>query len=333
MPLLQVEQLAVGFSTEDGVVRAVAGIDFALAPGEILGVVGESGSGKSVAMLALMGLLPTPPAQIAGTAWLDGRNLIALRGAARRAIRGRVLGMIFQDPMTSLNPYLTLGRQMTEAYEYHYQKRPSVARKRAIELLDQVGISDADARLASYPHQLSGGQRQRVMIAMALMLEPRLLIADEPTTALDVTIQAQILELLKRVRHETGTTMILITHDLGVVAGLTDRIQVMYAGRLVETGSTAAVFAAPAHPYTRGLLASVPRLDTRREALVPIAGNPPDLLALPPGCAFHPRCAEMLPRCREQRPALTAIGVNGSNQCAACWLHDNATVAPVDGDA
>jgi len=308
-PLLQVRDLLVRFRTQDGTIHAVNGISFELARGERLGLVGESGCGKSVTNLAIIRLLPKPAGRIEGGQVLfDGIDLVALAESDVREIRGRDIAMIFQDPMTSLNPVLTIEEQMVETIQAHRKVEDADARTRAIELLGMVGIPQPEKRLKAYPHQFSGGMRQRVMIAMALALEPKLLIADEPTTALDVTIQAQVLELLSRLTTETGTSLILITHDLGVVAGMTDRINVMYAGFVVETATTWDLFDRPSHPYTVGLLHSMPRVDDREgEPLIPIEGRPPDMRNAPTGCPFAPRCAWRLDRCWSDNPALLPL--------------------------
>jgi oligopeptide transport system ATP-binding protein len=303
--MLQVDNLHTHFHTDDGVVRAVDGVSFHLDRGEVLGIVGESGSGKSVTSLSIMGLIAKPPGRHpAGRVVFDGMDLLGLPEAKMREIRGDRIAMIFQDPMTSLNPYLTVERQLTEVLEHHRGLSRRAARAQALAVLERVGIPDAERRLGAYPHEFSGGMRQRVMIAMALLCEPELLIADEPTTALDVTIQAQILELIATLRRSLGMAVLLITHDLGVVAGMADRVLVMYAGRVVETGGIDEIFADPRHPYTRGLLQSVPRLDEdKRAKLVPIAGLPPDLSNLPPGCAFAPRCTDREDACLAENPA------------------------------
>ena len=308
--LLSVEDLVVRFRTQDGAIYAVNGISFDVAAGETLGLVGESGCGKSVTNLAIMRLLPKPAGRIeGGRIWFDGTDLASISEDEIRDIRGRDVAMIFQDPMTSLNPVLTIEEQMVETIRAHRTTTKEAARDRAIEILQTVGISDAASRMKSFPHQFSGGMRQRVMIAMALALEPRLMIADEPTTALDVTIQAQVLELLQRLTTETGTALILITHDLGVVAGMTKRINVMYAGFVVETATTFDLFANPSHPYTVGLLHSIPRLDAEAgEELIPIEGRPPDQRVAPSGCPFAPRCAWRLETCWSENPAQTALG-------------------------
>jgi oligopeptide transport system ATP-binding protein len=290
-PLLSVEDLRVEFWTQRGTVHAVNGISFDIAPGETLGIVGESGCGKSVTSLALMGILPRAGRITGGTAMFGDRDLFRLSDRELRRIRGRDIAMIFQDPMTSLNPVLTIGRQIREALETHFDLSKTEANKRVADLLDQVGIPSSEIRLKDYPHQFSGGMRQRAMIAMALACEPKVLIADEPTTALDVTIQAQILDLLKRLVEDRETALILITHDLGVVAGMCERVNVMYAGMFMETGSAEQLFGRPRHPYTLGLLQSVPRLDAERKTrLQPIEGSPRDMLRAPQACPFQPRC-------------------------------------------
>ena len=307
-PLLSVEDLRVQFWTSRGTVYAVNGISFEIAPGETLGIVGESGCGKSVTSLALLGLLPRTGRTPTGTAFFGGRDLLRLRDRELRRVRGRQISMIFQDPMTSLNPVLTIGRQIRESLETHFDMRRKPATARAAELLDRVGIPSPEERLADYPHQFSGGMRQRAMIAMALACRPKLLIADEPTTALDVTIQAQILALLRELVAEEHTALILITHDLGVVAGMCERVNVMYAGMFMETGSAEKLFAAPRHPYTLGLLQSVPRLDAaRRSQLQPIEGSPPNMLRAPTACPFQPRCRYEVDLSRQQVPQLVEI--------------------------
>jgi oligopeptide/dipeptide ABC transporter ATP-binding protein len=306
--LLSVEDLRVEFWTSRGNVYAVNGVSFDIAPGETLGIVGESGCGKSVTALALLGLLARAGRVRSGVARFDGRDLLKLRRRALRAIRGRQIAMIFQDPMTSLNPVLTIGRQLREPLETHFGMGRRAASARAAELLDRVGIPNPNARLVDYPHQFSGGMRQRAMIAMALACRPKLLIADEPTTALDVTIQAQILALLRELVAEEQTALVLITHDLGVVAGMCERVNVMYAGMFVETGSAEQVFAAPRHPYTLGLLQSVPRLDAARRArLQPIEGAPRDMLRPPSACPFQPRCRYEVDLSRREVPPLVEI--------------------------
>jgi oligopeptide/dipeptide ABC transporter ATP-binding protein len=307
-PILSVEDLHVRFWTSRGTVHAVNGISFDIAPGETLGIVGESGCGKSVTSLALLGILPRAGKVTQGTAMFGGRDLIRLKDDQLRSIRGREIGMIFQDPMTSLNPVLTIGRQIREALEAHFGMDRKQGDRRAAELLDQVGIPGAKQRLKDYPHQFSGGMRQRAMIAMALACEPKLLIADEPTTALDVTIQAQILELLRALVAERDTALIMITHDLGVVAGMCERVNVMYAGMFMETGSADRLFAQPRHPYTLGLLQSVPRLDAgRRQQLQPIPGAPRNMLSPPSECPFAPRCRFEVEQSRQQVPPLEEL--------------------------
>jgi oligopeptide transport system ATP-binding protein len=317
-PLLDVRNLRTYFRTDDGIVKAVDGVSFNLRRGETLGIVGESGSGKSVTSLSLMQLVPRPPAYYpSGQVFFGGQDLMRLSEPELRRLRGNRMAMIFQDPMTSLNPYLTVERQLTEVLQLHRGASRTDARARAVEVLSLVGIPDAGQRIFSHPHEFSGGMRQRVMIAMALLCEPQLLIADEPTTALDVTIQAQILRLIKRLQTTLGTSVILITHDLGVVAGLADRVAVMYAGRIVETGAAADVFANPQHPYTRGLLRSIPRLDRQATAtLTSIPGLPPDLSTLPSGCPFRPRCEAAMDRCAVEFPPQLALG---PERDVYCW--------------
>jgi oligopeptide transport system ATP-binding protein len=318
-PLLEVRDLKTAFYTQDGVVQAVNGISYTLREGEALGLVGESGCGKSVSALSIMRLIPTPPGRIVGGEVLfEGRDLLKLSDEGIRKVRGNRIAMIFQDPMTSLNPVLTIGRQITEALELHKGMNRTTARKRAIELLDMVGIPSAASRIDDYPHQFSGGMRQRVMIAMALSCEPKLLIADEPTTALDVTIQAQILDLIRRLQKDLGMALILITHDLGVVAGIADRINVMYAGYIVETAPANEVFEDPRHPYTLGLLRSIPRIDEpRKEKLIPIEGLPPDLINTSSGCPFAPRCTFAVEQSHHENPKLRPVG---NEHFVACWV-------------
>ena len=307
-PLLAVEHLSVQFWTGGGTVYAVNGISFEVPAGETLGIVGESGCGKSVTALALLGLLPRAGRVKSGTARLEGRDLLQLKDRELRRLRGRQIAMIFQDPMTSLNPVLTIGRQIREALQAHFEMNRKEAEARAAELIDRVGIPSAKARLRDYPHQFSGGMRQRAMIAMALACEPKLLIADEPTTALDVTIQAQILDLLRELVAEENAALILITHDLGVVAGMCERVNVMYGGMFMETGSAEQLFGSPRHPYTLGLLQSVPRLDAgRRLRLHPIEGAPPNMLRAPTACPFQPRCAFEVDLSRREVPPLVEI--------------------------
>ncbi len=322
MALLQVENLRTSFFTYAGEVKAVGGVSFSLDAGEAIALVGESGCGKSVTALSIMGLINPPGRIMEGSVQFDGRELIGLRERDLRAIRGNEMGMIFQDPMTSLNPVLSIRTQIVEALRLHQGLRGAEARKRAIELLEMVGIPSPGQRVNQYPHQFSGGMRQRVMIAMALSCRPKLLIADEPTTALDVTIQAQIIELMKELQAKLGTAIILITHDLGVVAGLAKRVYVMYAGRIVESGSVDQIYEHAQHPYTWGLLKSVPRLDDQtKRRLVPIKGQPPDLLAPPPGCAFAARCQYAMRICEQQRPELGDCREMAGHQ-VACWLQD-----------
>jgi oligopeptide/dipeptide ABC transporter ATP-binding protein len=307
-PLLSVEDLGVQFWTRRGTIHAVNGVSFDIAPGETLGIVGESGCGKSVTALALLGILPRAGKVGDGRAMFEGRDLLKLSDRQLRRVRGREIAMIFQDPMTSLNPVLTIGRQITEALETHFGIKGKAAEKRAAELLDRVGIPTADKRVRDYPHQFSGGMRQRAMIAMALACQPKLMIADEPTTALDVTIQAQILDLLRELVAEENAALILITHDLGVVAGMCERVNVMYAGMFMETGSAAQLFAQPRHPYTVGLLQSIPRLDAARgERLNPIEGIPRDMLSAPQACPFQPRCRYEVELSRKEVPPLVEI--------------------------
>jgi len=318
-PLLEVKNLKTWFYTPDGIVKAVNGVSFTLNEGEALGLVGESGCGKSVSAMSLMRLIPTPPGRIVeGEVIFDGRDLIKLNDEGIRRIRGNDIAMIFQDPMTSLNPVLTIGRQIGEALELHKGMNGDQARKRTIELLELVGIPSAKSRHDDYPHQFSGGMRQRVMIAMALSCDPKLLIADEPTTALDVTIQAQILDLIMQLRKELGMAVIMITHDLGVVAGVADKINVMYAGYIVESAPAEDLFSKPRHPYTLGLLRSIPRIDEpRKEKLIPIEGLPPDLIDAPVGCPFVPRCTYKVDRCVEENPSLEPVEPGHS---IACWV-------------
>ena len=319
MPLLDVKDLRTQFFTQDGEVRAVNGVSFHVNEGETLGIVGESGCGKSVSVLSVMRLIPQPPGKIVGGEVIfDGRDLLELSGEEIRQVRGNQIAMIFQDPMTSLNPVLTIGKQIGEALELHLGMKRDVARKRSAELLEMVGIPRAEERLNDYPHQFSGGMRQRAMIAMGLACNPQLLIADEPTTALDVTIQAQIVDLVKRLRDEIGMAVIWITHDLGVVAGLADRMMVMYAGFAVEEAPVKEVYGNPRHPYTIGLLGSLPRLDEiREEKLTSIEGLPPDLIALPEGCPFEARCIYAIDQCQTERPELEPVA---PRHRIACWV-------------
>jgi oligopeptide/dipeptide ABC transporter ATP-binding protein len=318
-PLLEVKGLHTEFRTGAGAVRAVDGVFYTVEHGETVAVVGESGSGKSVGALSILRLIPDPPGRITGGEILfDGRDLLRLPESEMRKIRGRDIGMVFQEPMTSLNPVLTIGRQITETLEEHQGADRPAAERRAVELLEMVGIADPRRRLRQYPHQLSGGMRQRVMIAIALACNPKLIIADEPTTALDVTIQAQILELMKSLTRKLGVAQIIITHNLGVVARYASRVNVMYAGRIVEAGRAEAIYHRPRHPYTMALLRSVPRLDRpRRARLDPVDGQPPDLTRLDRGCAFRPRCRFAVERCAEAPPTLESTGEPA--HLAACF--------------
>jgi oligopeptide/dipeptide ABC transporter ATP-binding protein len=326
-PLLVVRDLTVTFETRNGPVHALRGVNLQIDAGETLGIVGESGSGKSVTALAIMGLLPRTSV-VTGSIRLLGRELVGLRRSEIRSIRGKQIGMVFQDPMTSLNPVITIGDQLAEALRVHNTRLSRrAARARCVELLEMVSIPDAERRLDTYPFQLSGGMRQRVMLAMAMSNEPALLIADEPTTALDVTIQAQVLDVMKRLQDEHDVGVILITHDLGVVAGLVKRLEVMYAGRVVEEGEVLDVFDDSAHPYTRGLLGCLPRLDRPRFELVPIEGSPPSAANVPPGCAFHPRCPMSAEVCSVDPPVLMRHGLTRS----ACHFADDVRAAPMPG--
>jgi oligopeptide/dipeptide ABC transporter ATP-binding protein len=325
-PILTIRDLTVEFDTDDGIVRAVTGVSYDLYPGETLGIVGESGSGKSVSTMSLLGLIPRPPGRIAGgEAMFEGRDLLTLKTRELRKIRGGAISLVFQDPLTSLNPVLKVGHQLAEALETHGTATDGRARTRAIELLDTVGIPNPEQRYEQYPHEFSGGMRQRAMIAMAIANEPKILIADEPTTALDVTIQAQILEVLKKARDETHAATILITHDLGLIAELADRVIVMYAGRVVELGDVHTIFASPRHPYTVGLMESLPRLAVDEDWLRPIPGQPPSLINVPPGCAFHPRCflSQGRARCREEVPPLRTT--DESAHLSACHFTEELT--------
>ncbi len=316
MPLLDVKDLRTHFHTRAGVVRAVDGVSFSVAPGEMLGIVGESGSGKSVANLSLLGLVPMPPGKIeSGTAQFDGVDLLHCTTAQRRAIRGKKISMVFQDPMTALNPYLRIGDQIMEPLLIHENISKADARARAIAMLKRVGIHDAERRLREYPHRFSGGMRQRVMIAMALITHPQLLIADEPTTALDVTVQAQILELLKTMQAELGMAVILVTHDLGVIAESCNRVLVMYAGRIVESATVDDLFREPKHPYTRALLASIPATQAKGATLYTIQGAPPDLTAQIEGCPFAPRCEHAQPQCTIDPMPLAEIVAGHTTAC------------------
>ncbi|HXG77600.1 MAG TPA: ABC transporter ATP-binding protein [Gaiellaceae bacterium] len=334
-PVLSVRDLTVEFATEDGVVHAVTGVSYDLFPGETLGVVGESGSGKSVSVMSMLGLIPQPPGRIvAGEALFKGRDLLKMPKRELRRIRGGEMAMIFQDPMTSLNPVLTIGDQISEALKTHNPgMKDDAARARTIELLELVGVPYAERRYDQYPHEFSGGMRQRAMIAMAIANDPSVLIADEPTTALDVTIQAQIIEVLRTAQQETHAAIILITHDLGLIAELADRVVVMYAGRVVELGDVQTIFHSPRHPYTVGLMNSLARIDAEREWLEPIPGQPPSLITPPPGCAFHPRCTFSQGRalCRTDIPALRQIG--GAAHLSACHFAEELEARHVAGIA
>ncbi|HEX2651430.1 MAG TPA: ABC transporter ATP-binding protein [Burkholderiales bacterium] len=316
--LLEVHDLRTTFTTSAGRVQAVDGVSWDIAEGETVALVGESGCGKSVSALSIMRLVSAPAGRIDGGRILfKGRDLLQLSESEMQHVRGKEIAMVFQEPMTSLNPVLTIGRQLTEGLEIHMKMDKAAARARAIELLGMVGIPDPERRLAQYPHQFSGGMRQRMMIAMALACNPSLILADEPTTALDVTIQAQILELMRSLSRKLGVAMLIITHNLGVVARYADRVNVMYAGRIIERATAAELYANPRHPYTLGLLRSVPRLDEpRRARLDPIQGQPPDLTRLPKGCAFTPRCAFRVARCEQEAPPLETVN---SGHVSACW--------------
>jgi len=322
-PLLEVSHLRVEFPTRRGTLLALDDVSFSIAPGEILGVVGESGAGKSLTGSAIIGLLEPPGRIAAGEIRLDGRRIDNLSPAEMRRVRGRQIGAIFQDPLTSLNPLYTVGQQLVETIRTHLPLSGTQARERAIDLLRQTGIPAPEARIDQYPHQFSGGMRQRVVIALALAAEPRLIVADEPTTALDVSIQAQIIALLRRLAREHGAAVMLVTHDMGVIAETSDRVAVMYAGRVVEIGPVQQVIHHPAHPYTRGLMGSIPVMDEDRERLTQIDGAMPRLNAIPSGCAFNPRCGEVMPRCLRERPELMSAGATR----AACWLHDAGAAA------
>ncbi len=317
--LLDVRDLQTQFHTGAGIVRAVDGVSWDVKPGETVALVGESGCGKSVSALSVMRLVAAPAGRVVGGQIIfKGRDLLKLSDEEMRKVRGREIAMVFQEPMTSLNPVLTVGRQLTEPCEIHLGMSPAQSRARAVEILGLVGIADAERRLKQYPHQFSGGMRQRLMIAMALSCNPSLILADEPTTALDVTIQAQILELMKDLSRRLGVAMLMITHNLGVVARYADRVNVMYAGKIIERGTSREIYGNPRHPYTLGLLRSVPRLDEpKREKLAPIQGQPPDLTRLPPGCSFAPRCAYAIERCRAERPALEPVE---GGHLSACWV-------------
>ena len=320
--VLDVKDLKTQFDTQDGMVHAVNGVSFDLKSGEFLGVVGESGSGKSVTMMSLLRLIPMPPGEIvSGEANFGDSDLLAIDLEKLRQIRGGKIGFIFQDPMTSLNPVLTVGYQISESLRLHTELTEKERRPRAKQLLDLVGIPDAEARLKNFPHELSGGMRQRVMIAMALACDPEILIADEPTTALDVTIQAQIIEIVRELREKLGTAVIWITHDLGVIAGLADRVVVMYGGQIVEEAPVKELYGNPQHPYTEGLLGSLPRLDQKGQELINIKGTPPNLYELPTFCSFAPRCPYVMDKCWEENPPLMEIGIGRKTRC--WWDLDN----------
>jgi oligopeptide/dipeptide ABC transporter ATP-binding protein len=333
--LLEVRDLAVEFHTPEGVVKAVDGVSWDLLPGETLGIVGESGSGKSVSVMSILKLIPQPPGRIvSGEVMFEERDLLRLNRRQLRRLRGKDIAMVFQDPMSSLNPVFTVGHQISEALLVHDGKlSDAAAKRRTIELLDAVGVPQPDVRYRQYPHEFSGGMRQRAMIAMAIANRPKVLIADEPTTALDVTIQAQVLEVLQEAQQDTGAATVLITHDLGLVAEMADRVIVMYAGRVVEVGDVHTIFHEPRHPYTFGLMASLPRLDTDAEVLPTIRGQPPSLIARPSGCPFHPRCRLQKGRahCEEEVPPLYPVA--GEHR-AACHYHDEmpALVAEVSAE-
>ena len=328
--LLEVRDLATRFSTADGYVQAVDGVSFHIDEGETLGLVGESGCGKSVTSLSVMRLIPNPPGEItAGSVIFEGTDLQQISEREMRRVRGGSIGMIFQEPMTSLNPVLTIGRQITEALELHLDLKRTAARNRAVEILARVGLPDSARRFDDYPHQLSGGQRQRAMIAIAISCNPRLLIADEATTALDVTIQAQILELLQELCDELKMALLIITHNLGVVARYAQRVAVMYAGKIIESGMADQIYASPRHPYTKGLISSVPRLDAPAgRRLTSIEGEIPDLANLPEGCAFAPRCRWAVDRCRIESPPLTS---ENGDHTAACWEQDQVALDATSG--
>jgi oligopeptide/dipeptide ABC transporter ATP-binding protein len=333
-PVLSIRDMTVEFGTEDGVVKAVTGVNYDLFPGEILGVIGESGAGKSVSVMTMLDLIPKPPGRVvSGEAIFKGRDLLTMSKSELRDVRGGDIAMIFQDPMTSLNPVLKVGTQIAEAVLAHNPKASDDdARNRAVELLELVGVPNAEQRVDQYPHEFSGGMRQRGMIAMAIANSPSVLIADEPTTALDVTIQAQIVEVLKTAQRETHAATILITHDLGLIAELADRVVVMYAGRVVELSDVFTIFNSPRHPYTVGLMNSLARVDIDKEALLPIPGQPPSMISPPPGCAFHPRCLHSRgrARCRTEIPPLRPFG-EGGNHVSACHFAEELAEADVVG--
>ncbi|MGH6663382.1 MAG: ABC transporter ATP-binding protein [Pseudolabrys sp.] len=322
-PVLSVRHMRVEFPRRQGTLVAVDDISFDIGRGEVLGVVGESGAGKSLTGNAIIGLLE-PPGQVAGgEIWLTGERIDHLPPEAMRRIRGKRIGMVFQDPLTSLNPLYRIGKQLIETIETHTNFRGAAARHRAIDLLGEVGLPAAEGRIDNYPHQFSGGMRQRVVIALALAADPELVIADEPTTALDVSVQAQIIDLLKKLCHERGTAIMLITHDMGVIAEAADRVAVMYAGRIVEIGAVSDVIKQPLHPYSAGLMGSIPKLDADRDRLVQISGSMPRLTAIPSGCPFHPRCPRVFEPCAKFRPELSPSG----RSRVACWLYEKAPMA------
>ena len=318
MPLLEIDDLKTYFFTKQGTVKAVDGVSLKLDPGQTLGIVGESGSGKSMTCLSVMKLIPTAGRIAGGRIVFEGRDLSALSATEIRRIRGKEIGMVFQDPMTSLNPFLRIGEQVAEPLIVHDGLSRRAARQRAVEMLDKVGIPEPSRSLEEFPHRFSGGMRQRVMIAMALITRPKLLIADEPTTALDVTIQAQVLELFRKVKAELGMSLVLVTHNLGIVAGMADRVAVMYAGRVVEYAATDDLFSNPRHPYTQALLRAVPRLGDTAASLAPIAGSPPNLAHLPAGCSFYERCPLREDRCRTEPPPLEPVS---EGHLASCWVN------------
>jgi len=317
VPLLEVRDLSVSFASADGIVQAVRGLSFDVDQGKTLGIVGESGSGKSVATQSIVGL--TEGAAISGEAYFNGRNLLGMSSEQLRHVRGAEIALIFQDPLSSLHPLYRVGWQIVEAIQAHERIGKQEARQRAIELLRRVGIPQPESRVDEYPHQFSGGMRQRAMIAMALALNPKLLVADEPTTALDVTVQAQIVELMKELQAEFGTAIIAITHDLGVIAEIADEVLVMYAGRAMERGDRRTLYRQPHHPYTKGLIEALPSQSGSKDRLVPIPGRPPSLIRLPTGCPFHPRCRYVLDRCRTEAPPLQKVA-GGGGHVSACWL-------------
>jgi peptide/nickel transport system ATP-binding protein len=320
MPLLEIENLRIEFPTRRGVLLAVEDVSLAIKEGEVLGLVGESGAGKTLTGMAVIDLLEPPGRVAGGNIRLDGQSIVGLPHEAMRRIRGAKIGAIFQDPLTSLNPLYTIGKQLVETIQAHTDFSPSAARERAMALLKEVGIPAAEQRFHAYPHEFSGGMRQRVVIALAISCHPRLVIADEPTTALDVSVQAQIINLLKRLCRDHGTAILLITHNMGVIAETADRVAVMYSGRIVEIGPLRDVVQRPRHPYTAGLMGSIPVIGQNKNYLSHIPGAMPRLQAIPPGCAFHPRCSKVLDRCREERPDLRGAGDGG--QRAACWLYE-----------